>query len=119
MPETGFYIQRNVWHLQYHKYIGTQKQRRGGGKNISEECSRLPTKRESSAGGMSSGQEWTIRKIKYMQRETESDSRQRTFHMTLLIHRKVRRYFIAAGRQNNSAVSLLALLHRRESNMHY
>jgi hypothetical protein len=25
MPETCFYIQRNVWHLQYHKYIGTQE----------------------------------------------------------------------------------------------
>jgi hypothetical protein len=42
----------------------------GGGENIAEECSRLPTKRESSTGGMSSGEEWTIRKIKYMQRET-------------------------------------------------
>jgi len=39
-------------------------------KNISEECSRLPRKRESTTGGMSSGEEWTTWKIKYMQRET-------------------------------------------------
>jgi len=37
MPETGFYIQSNVWHLQYHKYIGTQGVGKGAGEGGGKE----------------------------------------------------------------------------------
>ena len=60
MPETSFIYKEtfgicNIINTLGHGEEGREK------KNISEECSSLPTKRESSTGGMSSGEEWTIR----------------------------------------------------------